>query len=281
MSDFSDFRRRIDAELLDHPVIHANPYTAWFQTGAADHDHIVDLVVQFSVFSNHFLVAQVKRMVFAQTLEGEACARSILMSECGVALDPASGSVEGHAFASRNAHLNWLRELGRALGLGPMELGRWKTATHATRKFLRGLERAYGSPDEDVGAGASFAIESWAAFGIGRGARLESRNFWKQLIDGLEEHNRRVRAPQGLPALPLGFFKWHFEVESGHGANVEQELQAAFRRPGFSPEKFLRGGRQALDAIQTFWLGLDAARAAAQQDERDFLAGINVAHWAV
>lgn len=281
MKDFSSFRERLERELLTHRVIHQNPYTSWFKRGAAEHEQVVDLITQFAVFSNHFLVAQVKRLVFSQTEEGERCARAILVSECGVGMDPATGSAEGRTFSAANAHINWLRETGAALGLRAMELGRWPTASAATKSFLRSLERSYGSADECVGAGASFAIESWAAFGIGHAPELEARNFWKELIAGLEAHNRLKRAPLGLAALPLGFFQYHFALESGHGAGVWAELEAAFRRPGFSHSRFLRGGKQALDAIERFWLGLDESRRAAERRERDCLSGINVAQWAV
>lgn len=281
MKDFSLFRERIETELLAHPVIHDNAYTRWFKRGEAEHEDVVDLVTQFSVFSNHFLVAQVKRMVFAQTEEGERCARNILVSECGVGLDARTGSVEGRAFATGNAHINWLRETGAALGLSPMTLGRWSLASPSTKKFLRGLERAYGSADEDVGAGASFAIESWAAFGLGHAPEQEARNFWSELIAGLEAHNKHKRLPAGAAPIPLGFFKYHRELETGHGANVWAELEASFRRPGFSRAKFLRGGRQALDAIRAFWVGLDEARRSSARQERDCLAGINVSQWAV
>jgi hypothetical protein len=259
LSGFEAFREVISRELLEHPVIRANSYTTWFKGGEASHDQVVDLITQFSVFSNHFLVAQVKRMVFADTEEGERCARNILMSECGVGLDPRSGECEGRSFVTSNAHINWLRECGAALDIPAMDHGRWHLANPSTKAFLRALEATYGSPDSDVGLGASFAIECWAAFGIGHAPELEAKNFWAELIAGLEIHNSR-RAAAGNKPLPLGFFKYHFALESGHGANVWTELEASFKRPGFSQAKFLRGGKKALKAIHTFWLGLDESR---------------------
>lgn len=258
-------------ELLEHPVITSNPYTAWFARGEADDDQVSELLMQFSVFSNHFLVAQVKRMVNAETLEGEEGARHILVSECGVGIDPRSGSPEGKTFATGNAHINWLRETAVAVGLDRAELGKWRNASAATKKFLIGLERSYGSHDGMIGAGASFAIETWAANGIGGPAELERRNFWRQLIDGLERVNERREKP-----IPLGFFKYHFALESGHGANVQRELDHLRSQPGFDARRFLRGGRLALDAIHTFWLGLDESRRRSES-----FASVNVAQWAL
>src|SRR5262249_42542410 len=134
----------------------------------------------------------------------------------------------GRTFSTRNAHINWLREVGKALGLDPRAFGRWDTGSDATHAFLDGLDRTYGSRDGVVGAGASFAIETWAASGIGEGAERESCNFWKELIAGLEAFNRRERAAKGLRPLPLGFFRWHFELEGGHGASVWRELDESF-----------------------------------------------------
>ncbi len=254
------FKARIARELFSHPVIIGNAYTRWFSQGRADAERMKDLILQFSVFSNYFLVIQAKRLVFAQTREGEDAARSILVNELGVGMDPRTGSAEGKAFSARNAHLNWLRDAGAALGLEPMALGRWSAAEPETRAFLQGLEESYASEDACVGAGASFAIENWAAFGIGQGPERESRNFWKQLIAGVEGHNRNFRAPRGLSPVPLAFFKYHFLMESGHSAGVWRELEEDLRAPGFDGEKFIAGGRAALDALEIFWRGLDSRR---------------------
>ncbi|MBI5630760.1 MAG: hypothetical protein HY921_07745 [Elusimicrobia bacterium] len=282
MKDLESFKQTISREFLEHPVILENRYTRWFAGGEAAPEQVRDLLIQFSVFSNYFLVIQAKRMVLAATEEAERCARQILVNECGVGLDAESGSAEGRTFSSSNAHLNWLRQCARPLGLGPMELGRWESASPATRNFLKGLERNYSHPDPSVGAGASFAVENWASHGIGGGAELETHNFWSQLISGLEAFNERERLPQGLEPLPLGFFRWHFEVESGHRANVWEALERDFSRPDFNPRKFLKGGRAALDSVRLFWTGLDEAR---QQRERPSLRSapdhINVAQWAV
>lgn len=272
----NDLETLIRRDLFDHPVITRNAYTEWFARGEADEEQVAELLMQFSVFSNHFLVVQVKRMVNAGTLEGEACARNILLNELGVALDTHTGSAEGKTFRSMNAHLNWLRESGAALGLSPTELGKWANASESTRRFLDGLDRTYGSRDGNVGAGASFAIETWAAFGIGAGPELERRNFWKQLIVGLEKFNAR-RAAAGLKTVPLAFFKFHFETEAGHGAGVWKELEETRHQPGFDARKFINGGRRALDAIQTFWTGLDESR----RGSDGALTGVNVAQWAL
>lgn len=277
MKDLEAFKSVVRKELFTHPVITSNPFTSWFARGEADEDQVAELITQFSVFSNHFLVLQVKRMVNAGTLEGERCARNILMNECGVGIDPRTGSVEGRTFATGNAHLNWLRDAGAVIGIEPMKLGRWASASDATKAFLNGLDKTYGSHDPMINAGASFAIECWAASGLGGGPELEAGNFWRQLIKGLEAVNER-RGADGLDPIPLGFFKFHAEIEAGHGVNVWRELEETFEQPGFDAKRFLKGGKKALEAIETFWLGLDDHRRASG---RDALAGVNVAQWAL
>lgn len=273
MAISESLKKEIREQFFEHPVIKDNRFTAWFARGAADEDDVAELIRQFSVFSNHFLVLQVKRLVNAGTIEGEICARNILVNECGVALDANSGSPEGRAFSTTNAHLNWLRDCGAALGMPRQDLGRWQLGSDATHRFLRGLDRTYGSPDPWIGAGASFAIETWAAFGIGEGAELETRNFWRQLITGLEIFNDRRQAA-GLKPLPLGFFKFHFATESGHGANVWHELEQSAADPRFDAKKFLKGGRQALESINEFWLGLEKSR------RSPIFSGVNISQWA-
>lgn len=265
--NFELFRRRLEREIAAHPVVHANPFTSWFAKGEAEEAQLRDLVEQFSVFSNHFLVVQAKRLVNAVTEAGERGARDILVNECGVAMDPRAGTAEGRRFTSRNAHIEWLRSLGRALGLDPRSLGRWELGRHETRAFLETLDRTYGSRDPVVGAGASFAVETWASWGIGKGPELESRNFWRQLIDGFERFESR--RPLGHEPLPLGFFKFHFAVEAGHGASVWAELEEDFHAPGFDPEKFLAAGREALDGVMLFWVGLDRHRRRAAEPALD------------
>lgn len=258
--DFKVFKKRIEKEFFRHPVIVNNPYTKWFKKGTANTAQVKDLILQFSVFSNHFIVIQAKRMVNAETPEGEECARAILLNECGVAQDVKTGSIEGKKYSSRNAHINWLRKIANMLELNPKLIGRWDTGTKYTHKFLEGLDKTYGSRDGQIGAGASFAIETWAAFGIGSGKNEESNNFWKELVSGIQGYNKKHRIPKGLPQLPLGFFLYHFQTESGHGVSVWQELEETYFKPDFNERKFIKAGKKALEAIYTFWKGLDINR---------------------
>lgn len=254
------FKKRISKEFFEHPVIVNNPYTKWFKNGPANSEQVKDLILQFSVFSNHFIVVQAKRMVNAKTLEGEECARAILLNECGVAQDVKTGSIEGHMFSVKSAHLNWLREIANMLQIDSRLIGKWETASKSTHDFLDGLDKTYGSMDGMVGEGASFAIETWASFGIGEGDEAESNNFWKELVAGIESYNNNCRIPQNLKPISTGFFLYHFQTEAGHGANVWKELEDTFYQPDFDEEKFIEAGKIALGAIYTFWLGLDESR---------------------
>ena len=253
-------RDQLAEAICDHEVIHNNPYTKWFKRGEATTAQVTDLIIQFSVFSNHFIPLEAKRMVNAATESEEKEARAILGSEIGVSIDAATGDIEGHKFSHNSAHIKWLRDVGEMLGLNRNQLGKWALGSDATHRFLQELEEVYGSPDNSTGAGASFAIESWAGFGIGKGEEAESNNFWQELITGLEGYNRKHRSNLGLPPLKVGFFKFHFGLETGHVANVEHELDEVFMRPDFNREKWLYGAFHALDAILVFWKGLDEKR---------------------
>ena len=111
------------------------------------------------------------------------------------------------------------------------------------------MARLYGSEDADVGEGASFAVEHWAAAG-----------FWKQLIHGLDAFRDRE-----CPDQPLAFFTWHDRVEDQHAAHTMDELREAFRRPGFDQAKFLAGAREMLDGVKVFWDGLETRRLALER----------------
>jgi hypothetical protein len=260
MKNFEKFKKRIEKDFFRHPVIVKNPYTKWFKKGTANTEQVKDLILQFSVFSNHFIVVQAKRMVNAETLEGEVSARAILLNECGVGMNVKSGSIENQRFTTPNAHINWLRRVADILGIDQRSVGKWETGTKATHDFLRGLDKTYGSHDGQVGSGASFAIETWAAYGIGKSIKEESNNFWMELVSGLESFNKRHRTPNKLKPLPVGFFKYHFETEAGHGTNVWNELEETYHQESFNEEKYISAGKIALESIYTFWLGLDETR---------------------
>src|SRR6185503_9927415 len=260
MKHVASLRDELTAIVFAHDVIQRNPYTQWFKLGEANTEQVIDLVLQFSVFSNHFIPLEAKRMVNAATEEEEMEARAILGSEIGVSIDAATGNIEGHRFSHSAAHIKWLRDIGEMLGLDRNVLGKWSLGSEPTHRFLKNLEDVYGSPDNNIGSGASFAIESWAGCGIGKGEVEESNNFWKELITGLDAYNTKYRKQLGLPPLNIGFFKFHLGLESGHVANVEHELAEVFVRPDFDREQWLYGASHALEAILIFWKGLDAKR---------------------
>ena len=170
-----------------------------------------------------------------------------------------TGSIEAQKFTTSNAHINWLRKMAKMLDIDMQKIGRWEVGTKATHDFLEGLDQTYGSHDGQIGSGASFAIETWAAWGIGIGEE-ESNNFWKELIVGLEAYNKKHRLAKNLPLLPVGFFQYHFETEAGHGVNVWHELEETFAQLDFDEEKYIKAGKIALDSIYTFWCGLDETR---------------------
>src|SRR5687767_2698777 len=151
--EFFAHMRRVEREIYSHEVIQNNVYTKWFKLGQATTEQVVDLVVQFSVFSNHFIPLEAKRMVNAATEEEEREARAILGSEIGVSIDATTGNIEGHRFSHNAAHIKWLRDIGEMLGLDRNQLGKWALGNDATHAFLKLLEEVYGSPDNNIGSG--------------------------------------------------------------------------------------------------------------------------------
>ncbi|GJL77857.1 MAG: hypothetical protein NPINA01_08460 [Nitrospinaceae bacterium] len=255
---FEDFWWIVKDKIHGHPVIVDNPYCKWFKNGEATQGQLIDLFEQFAVFSKWFLLAQLMRVLNASDLEAETHARYILANELGVGINP-DGSTEDQPFKTRWAHINWLRDTARPLNLNPEKLGSWESASVHTKEFIKGLEFTYGSKDGEFGRGASYAIETWAAWGIGKGVEQESHNFWKELITGIEFYNAKNHLEKDQE-IPLDFFQFHFNSEKGHGDNVLEEMKHAYYKPDFDFEKFLQGGHQALDAIYTFWVGLDQSR---------------------
>ena len=264
------FYDRVKAVVMQHPVVTSNDYCQWFAKGEANRAQVRDLIQQFSVFSNLFIVAQLLKTINAPTMEQARESCEILVNELGVVFnsgrtsptaardlsaadkdregDPelvsTEGTVDGGVYRFSARHFEWLVSVGQAVGWNFEDLGKRKFGRKETLFFCDELTRIYGSDDADVAEGASFAVEHWAAAG-----------FWKELISGLEAFRDR----EGHE-LRLAFFTWHDRVEDQHAAHTLDELRGAFLRPGFDQEKFLDGAREMLDGVKVFWDGLEAQR---------------------
>ena len=270
VEEFGAFLHDVDHELLQHRIVVDNAYTRWFQEGMATDGELRRFVQQFSVFSNQFLVAALLRVINAPTLQQARSAKEILLNELGVIYrrndrpaapaggasdaekdregDPelvsTEGTVDGGTFRFRAAHFEWLLAVGEGLGLGYDELGKRIHGWRSTLHFCDELQRLYGNEDPWIAEGASFAVENWAAAG-----------FWQELEDGLV----KIKAER-LPLLRIAFFTWHNRVEAQHAGHTMQELEDVYFAPGFDRAKFFAGGHQVLDAIATFWDGLEDDR---------------------
>jgi hypothetical protein len=262
---FLAFRSRIDAELLNHRAITANRYTAWFSRGEQSADELKSFVVQFSVFSNQFLLAQLNKMVNADTLEGMRASKEILANELGVAFNRAAdartggaprapgfdpdhlgteGSVQGGVFHFEAGHFEWLWGVARHAGLRFDEIGHRKHGTRETLHFCDELIRLYGGDNYEISQAASFAVENWATAG-----------FWKELIDGFTRYNARHGT-----RIPIGFFVWHDRLEAQHARHTHEELQEYYLQTSLDEDAFIRYGNEMLDAVAAFWDGLDKQR---------------------
>jgi pyrroloquinoline quinone (PQQ) biosynthesis protein C len=261
---FLAFQRRIDRELLRHRIITHNRYTAWFRRGEQTFAQVRAFVVQFSVFSNQFLVAQLQKTINADSLEGMRASKEILANEIGVVfnagrrlaapadidreVDPelvsTEGTVEGGVFHFRAAHFEWLLNIAERLGLAFGELGARRHGTPATLYFCDELIRLYGSEDYAVSQAASYAVENWAAAG-----------FWGELIEGLTRYNARTGA-----GLPLAFFTWHDRLEAQHAQHTLEELEELYFTRDLDEDGFIRYGNEMLDGVAAFWDGLDEQR---------------------
>jgi hypothetical protein len=263
---FHAFCARLDGELLTHRIITDNPYTAWFERGPLNETQVRAFIVQFSVFSNQFLVAQLLKTINADSLEGMRASKEILANEIGVvfrapqtatvrldpvAAEPASpelvsteGTVDGGTFRFRAAHFEWLLGIAERLGLTFAELGRREHGTRATLFFCDELIRLYGSENYMTSQAASFAVENWAAAG-----------FWDALVRGLERYNERAQAK-----LPLAFFAWHARLEAQHAQHTKEELEALYASRAIDEDAFIRHGRDMLEGVAAFWEGLDQQR---------------------
>ena len=262
---FLTFQQRINQELLKHPIITSNDYCNWFEQGGQNKAQVREFVVQFSVFSNLFLIAQLHKTINADTLEGMHASKEILANEIGVIFnaqkarkvidenpDAASnpdivsteGSVEGGQFRFKAAHFEWLYRMAQKLGLEFTDIGKRRHGTDSTLFYCDELTRIYGNEDYLISQAASYAVENWAAAG-----------FWDQLVKGFETFNHTSEIK-----LPLGFFTWHALIESQHAAHTQEELEELYFDREIDEDKFIHYGNEMLDGVAAFWNGLEAQR---------------------
>ncbi len=261
---FLSFQDRINRELLRHRIITSNRYTAWFKQGSQTTGQVRAFIVQFSVFSNQFLVAQLFKMINADSLEGMRASKEILANEIGVVFNPGrkatptkesaaevepalvstEGTVEGGIFRFRAAHFEWLLQIAEKLGLGFNDVGKRQHGTPATLFFCIELRRLYGCEDYAVSQAASYAVENWAAAG-----------FWGELIAGLRRYNERTNS-----TLPLAFFTWHDQLEAQHAQHTQEELEELYFLRDTDEDAFIHHGNEMLDGVAAFWDGLDEQR---------------------
>ncbi len=269
---FDYFKQRIKEELFTHPVITNNAYCNWFADATLTKSDVVFFTKQFSVFSNQFTVAQLHKVINAGTLDEMHDAKEILLNKLGVlfkkddptyhvhgeagnttleVVDPQyvgiEGSIENSTFRFKAAHFEWLLAFAKLLGLEFEDIGKRKHGTPYTLHFCDELIRLYSNENHIIGAGASFAVENWAAAG-----------FWKQLIQGLENFNERQEE-----RLPLAFFTWHDKIEDQHASHTWNELKELyFGEEKFDEDAFINAGTEMLDGVQAFWTGLQLDRIA-------------------
>ena len=263
--NFLEFQSRIDEELLKHRIITDNRYTAWFELGQQSREQIRAFIVEFSVFSNQFLVAQLQKMINADSLEGMRASKEILANEIGVVFksgrkqksstsnpdkegDPelvsTEGTVDGGVFLFRAAHFEWLMRIAEKLSLEFEDIGRRGHGSPATLFFCDELIRLYGSEDYMVSQAASYAVENWAAAG-----------FWDQLITGFTKYNKRTSAD-----LPLAFFTWHARLEGQHAQHTQEELEELYFSRNIDEDAFIVNGNAMLEGVAAFWDGLEEQR---------------------
>lgn len=234
------FLECIKRELLVHPMMLSNPFTSWFKEGKFSEIHLRAFVVQFSVFSNLFLFAQLAKMINAESEESMRDSRVILANEIGVRFEMQTGVIEGNPFFHRQAHFEWLLKVAYALGLKFGDVGKYKHGTWHTHFFCNELRRLYGSEEYTTSLAASYAIENWANAG-----------FWGELIEGLTKYNAPL-----AKEIPLHFFVFHDKLEKYHAHHTQEELEHSYFTCPIDEAKFITTGKEMLDAVDMFWGGL-------------------------
>lgn len=263
--NFLAFQQRINNEVLTHSVITNNCYTHWFSKAELNDAQVKYFIIQFSVFSNQFLIAQLHKMINADTIDEMRASKEILANELGVLFNNKrktsengglssvegrdfgglEGSIEGGRFHFRSAHFELLVRMAEKLGLDYRLLGKRGRGKPSTLFFCDELLRLYGSEDYQTATAASYVVEHWASAG-----------FWDQLVAGIN----RYKTSNNIEKLPLAFFSWHSRIEANHAYHTQEELENYYFTFDVDEDAFIRVGNEMLDGVYAFWSGLDRDR---------------------
>ncbi len=256
---FISFYSRIKLELLQHSVICNNKYTSWFSSGDMTSLHLKEFIIQFSVFSNLFLIAQLLKTINADSLDSMRASKQILVNELGVvyrnnhknsdSLVSSEGTVEGGTYHFRAAHFEWLLQLAKSIGLEFKDIGKRRHGTKSTLFFCDELNRLYANEDYVISQASSFAVENWAAAG-----------FWKELIAGFTQYEKKSNKD-----VPLFFFTSHDKIEAQHAKHTLDELEDIYFDRDINEDDFIASGNEMLDAVNVFWNGLNELRLSSMQ----------------
>ena len=263
IEEFKLFKTRLNNELLNHRIIQSNKFTNRWENLDLSTFQVKYFLVQFSVFSNQFLVAQLQKCINSETIDDMRESKEILANEIGVifnskgyhdnnnndndtnGLVSTKGTVDGGVFRFQAAHIEWLYKIASKLDLEFKDIGRRCHGSKSTLFFCDELIRIYGNGDYYTSVAASYAVENWAAAG-----------FWKQLIAGLRRYNE-ISQSKGESKLPLSFFTWHDKIEDQHAEHTQDELEELYLQGKIIDEdKFIEIGNTMLDAVEIFWNGL-------------------------
>lgn len=237
----SEFRQLIVdacALVMCHPIVACNNYLNRFAQGVslaqARHE-----LQQFSVFGLQFDVAQAKLVANSPTIEAYRERLNVLLNEKGIPYkDGFEGELTGR-WSPSTVHFAWMQRTATGLGLKFEDLGKIWIGLPGTRKFVEVTFETYASTDQNTAAGASFAIENWAA-----------NSLWTPWISGMKKLNGTLPKK-----VDLGYLTFHEAQEKHHSQATLDELLENFMEPWFEADKFLEGAEKILtEGVQEYYV---------------------------
>ena len=236
--DFQQLLIDCCAWVMCHPIIAGNNYLKRFSQGVTFAQARRE-VQQFSVFGLQFDVAQAKLVANAPTPEAYQERLNVLLNEKGI---PYKDGFEGELTGKWNpstTHFTWMQNMGRGLGLNFEDLGKIWIALPGTKQFVETTFNTYASTDPNIAAGATFAIENWAANAL-----------WKPWIAGMKKLNETLESP-----VNLGYLTYHESEEAHHSQATLDELLEDFQEPWFDTERFIDGAKRTLtEGVQAYYI---------------------------
>lgn len=261
---YLDFHDRLENSFTTHPAFTSPPYIHWFASTQLSMAEVRHFMVQFSVLTSQFLVAQLQKTINAPTFREMCKNKRELVNELGVTYgDHESPSTHSRSsgfaptssdhgstcptlgvYSEGMSQFELLVDMGKPFGLDFPDLGKRSHGTPSTLFFCDVLIKLYGNPNPLTVMAATITLEKWF-----------SADFWNLLTQGFKNYQKRTHT-----LIPLTYLSSRALEQEKRAAANKSLLEIFYLSHEIDEQQFLNDTHELLNSVHIFWRGLEDDR---------------------